>query len=308
MARTVTDMRALPLLLLMLLASPIRAELQVFACEPEWAALTKALVPDADITTATTHLQDPHYIEARPSLIAAMRGSDIAVCTGASLESGWLPMLLQRAANPEIQEGRPGLFYASEHTSLYSAHDHVDRSLGDVHPEGDPHVHLDPARVPEIAGALMERLRELNPEQSAAIYRRYVSWRANWIRQRHEWLAVGHALEGKSVVVQHSSFGYLLRWLGVEAPLDLEPKPGLPPSAAHLGQLKSDPALERAGLILIADYQDPQAGEWLSDASGLPLVSLPSTVTDQPQSDTLAELISSIIGQLEEHLGDSRVD
>lgn len=302
----VTDMRALSLLLLMLLATPGRAELQVFACEPEWAALTKVLLPSADIRTATTHLQDPHYIEARPSLIAAMRGSDIAVCTGASLESGWLPVLLQRAANPQIQTGRPGLFYASEHTDLYSAHDHVDRSLGDVHPEGDPHVHLDPDRVPEIAKALTERLRELSPEDSAAIYRRYISWRAHWIRQRNDWREAGQALEGKAVVVQHSSFGYLLRWLGVETPLDLEPKPGLPPSAAHLGELKSAPALDRAGLILIADYQDPEAAQWLSESSGLPVLSLPSTVTDDPKTDTLATLITTIVDQLQGHLGDGR--
>jgi len=286
-------------LLLLVAAVPVQAQLRVFACEPEWAALVRALAPDAEITTATSHLQDPHYIEARPSLIAAVRRADIAVCTGASLEAGWLPMLLQRASNTDIQTGRAGLFFAADHAQLHAPHDHVDRSMGDVHPEGNPHVHLSPEQLPEIARALAQRLGEIEPEQAAAIQGRYIRWRGNWNRARTEWRARAEALEGRSMVVQHSSFSYLLRWLDVEAAADLEPKPGLPPSASHLSQLLADPALVEASAILITSYQDPQPAEWLAEQTGLPVVVVPGTVTGEAPTATLSGLISEIIRQIE---------
>lgn len=297
-----TDMtlrNAVAALLLLVAAVPAQAQLRVFACEPEWAALVRTLVPDAELTTATSHLQDPHYIEARPSLIAAVRRADIAVCTGASLEAGWLPMLLQRASNPDIQAGRAGLFFAADHAQLHVPHDHVDRSMGDVHPEGNPHVHLSPEQLPEIARALAQRLGEIEPEQAAAIQGRYIRWRGDWNSLRAEWRAMAEALEGQSVVVQHSNFGYLLRWLGVETAADLEPKPGLPPSASHLSQLLANPKLEDASAILIASYQDPQPAEWLAEQTGLPVVVVPGTVTGEAPTATLGGLISEIIGQIE---------
>ena len=90
----------------------------VFVCEPEWGALVKALHPSAQVFSATTHLQDPHHIEARPSLIAQLRQADLAVCTGASLEVGWLPMLQARSGNAKVQDGQPGMFYAAKFVKL----------------------------------------------------------------------------------------------------------------------------------------------------------------------------------------------
>lgn len=287
------------LLLVSLVSMPVRAELRVFACEPEWASLVRQLVPEADITTATHHLQDPHYIEARPSLISAMGRADIAVCTGASLEAGWLPTLLQRASNPAIQPGRPGLFFAAKHARLHAPHDHVDRSMGDVHPEGNPHVQLSPDQLPEIAEALAGRLAQLQPEAAAAIQSRYIQWRGNWNRARSAWKEQSGRLAGQSVVVQHSSFGYLMRWLGVDVAADLEPKPGLPPSAGHLTDLLSRPQLNEAGAILIAAHQDPQPARWLSERTGLPVIVVPGTVTEKHPTDTLAGLITTIVNRLE---------
>ncbi|WP_245820321.1 metal ABC transporter solute-binding protein, Zn/Mn family [Marinobacter lutaoensis] len=291
-----------------LLAQPARAEFHVFACEPEWAALVRAWLPEADITTATHYLQDPHYIEARPSLIAKLRRADLAVCTGASLEAGWLPTLLQRAANPAIQVGRPGLFLAAEQVELRDAHRPVDRSMGDVHPEGNPHVHLAPDRLPRIAEALMERLRQLRPDLSSQLFVRYLRWRGAWNQQREVWRQAAERLRGHSVVVQHGSFRYLLDWLGVEAVLDLEPKPGLPPSAAHLQQLLAAPELGPADAILVASHQDPRPAQWLSEQTGKPVRVLPGTVTDDAATDTLAELISTIVAALLDPSGEGAVD
>ena len=287
-------------LLLGLASMPARADFQVFACEPEWTALVRAFMPDARFTTATSYLQDPHDIEARPSLIAAMRRADIAVCTGASLEAGWLPTLLQRAANPKVQPGRPGLFFATDHARLHAPHEHVDRSMGDVHPAGNPHVHLAPDQLPRIAEALAERLGELRPEAAADIKARYIRWRGRWNSHRADWQETATALQGQAVVIQHTSFSYLLRWLGVEATIDLEPKPGLPPSASHLSELLSEPDLDGARAILIASHQDRQPAEWLAERTGKPVLVFPGSVTDEAPTETLAGLITTIVNGLEE--------
>lgn len=286
------------LLLTGLAALPAQADLRVFACEPEWADLVRSLAPEAAITTATTAWQDPHYIEARPSLIAALRDADLAVCTGASLEAGWLPALIARAANPAVRQGQPGLFLAAEQVSLHQPHDHVDRSMGDVHPEGDPHVHLDPDRLPAITEALAQRLMALAPEKTPQIRRRLLQWQVQWQLARGQWRESARELEGMKVVVQHANFGYLLRWAGVDAVIDLEPKPGLPPSAAHLGRVLQDPQLDEARAILIGSYQDDRPARWLAERTGLPVIILPGTVTGVAPTDTLAALISHILETL----------
>lgn len=277
---------------------PAHGSLTVFACEPEWADLTSELMPDADITVATSAWQDPHYIEARPSLIAAMRNADIAICTGASLEAGWLPALLSKAANRDIQPGRAGLFYAAEQVNLHQSHEHVDRSMGDVHPEGNPHIHLDPDALPQIAKALADRLTERAPEQAADIQRRLLQWQVHWNLSKAKWRAAARELEGMSIGVQHSGFDYLLRWLGVEVAFDLEPKPGLPPSASHLNSVLQSRGLSDASAILVSLYQDDRPAQWLAEKTDLPVLVLPGTVTGEEPADSLQNLVSHLVGTL----------
>lgn len=294
--------------LLALASSPAKANLTVFACEPEWASLVATFLPEAKITTATTAWQDPHYIEARPSLIAAMRTADLAVCTGASLEAGWLPSLLSRAANPAIQPGRDGLFFAAEHAVLHQNHQHTDRSHGDVHPEGDPHFHLAPDVVPQVAGALAQRLRQLAPGQHSDIQRRYLRWRAQWNLKREQWRSAAEYLDGTSVITQHSTFDYLLRWLGVAMVADLEPKPGLPPSSQQLRNLLATPELARTDLILIASHQNERPAKWLSERSAVPLAILPGTVTGATGQQSLADIIDLVVETLREHMESQHVE
>ena len=157
---------ALPALL-WLAAQPALAALNIFACTPEWGALSKELGGDkASIYIATNALQDPHRVEARPSLIARARSADLVVCTGAQLEIGWLPLVLTQAGNAKIQVGQPGYFEAARQVVLLDVPALVDRSQGDVHPGGNPHIHLDPRNIAKIAAALSERLAQLDPAEA----------------------------------------------------------------------------------------------------------------------------------------------
>src|SRR5262245_16058586 len=147
-------MKKLLLAIVLFGAGTAHAALNIFACEPEWGALAKELGGDqANVYVATTALQDPHRIEARPSLIARARNADLLVCTGAELEVGWLPLLQTQSGNSKIQAGQPGFFEAASVVPLLERPARVDRALGDVHPAGNPHLHLDPRNLGRVAAA-----------------------------------------------------------------------------------------------------------------------------------------------------------
>lgn len=272
--------------------------LTVFTCEPEWAALVGELAPGAKIVSATHARQDPHYIEARPSLIAQLRQADLAVCTGAALEAGWLPLLQERAGNPNVMTGKPGMFFASDQVTLIDKRPEASRADGHVHGEGNPHIHLDPVRLAQVAAALAKRLSEIDPTNSDAYQSRYDTWSTQWRQQMTAWQELAAPLQGKQIIAQHSGFAYLWQWLGIKQVADLEPKPGLPPTPTHLRVLvESAKQLEPIALVQTL-YQDSTPIRWLNEQTGVPWLSLPSTVTDDGPTTTLNGLFRTLITDL----------
>lgn len=272
----------------------------VFACEPEWAALTKALLPEAGIRSATTHLQDPHHIEARPSLIAHLRGADFAVCTGAELEAGWLPTLQERAGNPKVHNGQPTMFYAAEHVALIDPFKgSVTPFAGDVHASGNPHLHADPRRVLQVAQALAGRLGRVFPEKKPLVDQNLRKFEADLGAKLVVWEKQAQAFKGRTVITQHASLGYLWPWLGLQPVADLEPKPGVPPTATHLEKVLALGKQQPPIAIVLAQHQDPRPGRWLASQLGMPdrLLILPGTVVDE-QPDGIIRWFDQMIAQL----------
>ena len=255
------------------------ASLKVFACEPEWAALTQELAgKDVDIYTATTALQDPHQVQARPSLLARFRSADLAVCTGAELEIGWFPVLLSNGANPRIQPGKPGLFDASNYVQMLEVPSKLDRAEGDIHPYGNPHIQTDPRNIAKVAPALAQRLGELDPAHAEDYKKRAADFQQRWTAAIAKWETQAKPLQSVSVISHHKSWIYLYDWLGIKEVATLEPKPGLPPSAGHLQELVDVLKRQPARMIVRSAYEDSKASEFLSERSGLPAVELPFTV------------------------------
>ena len=290
------------LLLMMVMAAvistPAEAKLRVFACEPEWGSLLTELAGDAiDIDVATNALQDVHVVEARPSLIAKMRKADLLVCTGAQLEIGWLPQLLRQAGNAKVTSG-PGNFLAASQVTTLDKPASVDRSAGDVHPDGNPHVQLDPYRVLAIAKALSARLGELDTANTATYRQRLGDFETRWQAAIKRWETKAAPLKGKAVVVHHSSWLYLLQWLGMHEIGSLEPKPGVPPTSAHLSSLIDVTKSGGAIAIISAAYQNSKPGEWLSQRTGVPALVLPFTVGGDAQAKDLFGLYDSTIDKL----------
>ncbi|MGI2260400.1 metal ABC transporter solute-binding protein, Zn/Mn family [Shewanella sp. GXUN23E] len=291
-------LNALLLLIGVSSASMASAQLTVFACEPEYASLVTELAPDAEVFSATTAFQDPHLVQARPSLIAKMRRADLAVCAGAELEIGWLPMLQMKSANPKVNSGGAGLFFAAEQTDTLDKLQQADRSMGDVHQLGNPHLHFSPARVLMVATALAERMAQLAPANAAAYQANLQQFVARWQKAVPQWQQQAAALRGKKVIGYHSSFRYLFDWLGIEQVADLEPKPGLPPSSAHLASLLTRAKAGDISAITVAGYQDRRGADWLAQRTGLPVVVLPMSVGGDEQSQDLFGLYGSVIQQL----------
>lgn len=294
-----TLFKLLAALSLLLALSPATAAINVFACEPEWAALTKELAGDnANITTATTAHQDPHHIQARPSLIARVRRADLLVCSGADLEIGWLPMLLRQAGNATVQPGKPGYFEAAMQVERLEIPASVDRSMGDVHAAGNPHVQTDPRRIATIATALTTRLKKLDPANAANYDARGADFAKRWQAAMERWDEMAAPLRGVQVVVQHKGWAYLFEWLGIEVAGELEPKPGIPPTAAHLAELKAQLATRPARMVIYAAYQDSRPAHWLSRQAGLPVVELPYTVGGSERAVDLFSLFDDTLQKL----------
>lgn len=285
--------------LLLWAALPAHAALNVLACEPEWAALTQELAGDkAKISSATTALQDPHHIEARPSLIARSRVADLLVCTGAELEIGWLPLLQRESGNAKIQPGQPGHFEAARHVTLIEKPAVIDRSMGDIHAAGNPHLHLDPRNLLPVAQALSTKLAELDPDNAAHYAARQRDFAVRMRTAIARWEKEAAGLKGMPVVVHHKSLSYLTHWLGLKVVADLEPKPGVEPSAAHLGQLLDRLKATPAKKVLRPAYLPPRASLWLAERAGVDAVELPYTVGGSEAAKDLYGLFDDSIARL----------
>ena len=285
------------LLVVSFLASSVHAQVNVFACEPEWAALTEELAGEHANVFAATHAgQDPHYVQARPSLIAKLRKADLAVCTGAELETGWMPMLQRRARNPEVLPGKPGYFEATQQVLLLEKPTELDRAEGDVHGDGNPHIQVDPRRVLEVAVALSSRLRQLDPDNAPAYESLLEDFTSRWQSSMQRWQAEAEGLKGRRAVVHHREWIYLLDWLGMQRAGSLEPKPGIPPNMAHLADLKQ----QQADVIIVSPANDTKPSTWLKEQTGAPVVVLPHTVGAMPDSDDLFSLFDEIVRRLSE--------
>ena len=282
-----------------LASSPAHAgKLKVFACEPEWGSLVTELAGDkVDLDVATTALQDVHVIEAKPSLIAKVRSADLAVCTGAELEIGWLPQLIRQSGNSTIASGA-GSFMAAAQVKTLGKPTALDRANGDVHPDGNPHVQMDPRRVLIIARRLGDRLAQLDPANAATYKQRGADFEKRWLAAMTKWKAEAAPLRGRKVVVHHIAWAYLLDWLGMEEIGALEPKPGVPPTAAHMSQLVATTKSSGTLAIIRAAYQDPKPADWLSQRTGVPAVTLPFSVGGDAQSKDLFGLFDSTLSKL----------
>ncbi|MDA0237953.1 MAG: zinc ABC transporter substrate-binding protein [Proteobacteria bacterium] len=267
----------------------------VLACEPEWESLAQEIGRDLIKTDSATHgLQNPHFIRVKPSLMSKMRRTDLIICSGADLEVGWLPLLV-RNGNKGVQVGQPGYLLISDYVTNIEIPDVLDRSLGDIHPQGNPHVHLDPQIILEAAALIEARLSLIDPDNEAQYKANLKSFNSRWNTALKGWKAAGASLAGKSVIVHHKSFSYLLKFLGINTLISLEQRQGIPPSARHLAEVVSV-IKKTPPLAVITTPFDPKGpNEWVSQKTRVRVITLPFTIGGSSEATDLFKLYDQTI-------------
>jgi zinc/manganese transport system substrate-binding protein len=292
-------MKRLLFVLLAVAAMPAAAALKVFATVPEWGALAQEIGGDqVQVFTATTALQDPHRIDARPSLIARARSADLLIATGADLEIGWLPPVQRESGNSRIQSGQAGYFEAARHVAMLDIPARLDRADGDVHAGGNPHIQTDPRNILKIGEALTQRMKLIDPAGAAGYDSRWRGFSERWRASLARWEQAGAPLKGVPVITQHKAWAYLFDWLGMREVGTLEPKPGVEPTVAHLSLVRDQAANSRPRMVIRAAYNSARPAEWLSAEAKLPIVVLPFTVGGTVEAKDLTTLFDDTLARL----------
>lgn len=266
----------------------------IFACEPEWASLAREIGGDkVEVFSATTAFQDAHYIQARPSLIANMRKADLVICSGAGLESGWLPILFQKTNKKDV-------IYAAQYVKTLDVPVKLDRSEGDVHPEGNPHIHLNPYNILKISDVILEKLLAIDSANRDFYEANHLSFNKKMNAKIKDWEKQASSLKGINVITKHKNFTYLFNWLGINNVGTLEPKPGVAPTSKHLSELVETAKSKDVKLIVYTPFEDEKAAKWLSDKTGVKYIQLPFTVEGNKKATDLFSLFDETISLIVE--------
>ena len=268
----------LTITLLLSLALPATAadRLKVVATTADFAAIAHAVGGDAtEVTAIARPTEDPHFVDAKPSFIRLLNQADVLIEGGAALEAGWLPPLLDSARNPRIAVGTPGRIVASDAVELKDVPPRLDRSLGDVHPYGNPHFLLDPVNGRLVAGAIARGLCVVDGTRCDTYTANAGRFTAALDAKLPEWQEMLAPARGQKIVTYHKDFDYLAERFGLDVVGNLEPKPGIPPSPTHLAELVPRMQAAKVRAILIEPFRERQTPDFVASKTGATVVVLP---------------------------------
>jgi len=286
----------LAVFLLLFIVSPAFAELKVVTTLPWIGSLAKEIGGDKiTVTTLVKPNQDPHYIEAKPSMILAARKADIIMYNGLDLEAGYLPVIIESSKNTRIQPGEKGNLNCGQFVNAIERPSTVDRSQGDVHPLGNPHYHLSPSVIGDVAQGIAGALTDLDG-RNAEFYRSNLdSFNKKLEAKRREWRG---KLKGKRFIAFHRYFEYLANDFGFRITGYIEPKPGIPPSSGHLARLIETISKDRPEAILSTSYYGKQEVEFLSAKTGVKGIVVPHEIGCQDGINDWFTLMDRVVESL----------
>ncbi|MCU0849333.1 MAG: metal ABC transporter substrate-binding protein [Spirochaetes bacterium] len=275
------------------------AKLKVVASYQYIASLTREIGGDlVDVVALSQGNMDPHTVMPRPSFIAKAARADLLIVNGASLDEAWISPIITQAGNPAIRKGGTGYLDLSLCVRLFEVPASLSRAYGDVHPEGNPHFHLDPDNVPAIARAIRERLSKLDPPHSGIYTDHESGFKARWMKKSSEWSAAMKIIAGRKIIQYHSLYYYFFRRYGIETAGFIEPLPGIPPSSKHLSLLVGTIRSEKVDLIVQDVYHPDDAARYLSRETGARIVKIPHDVGAVENAKDIYLLFDEIILRL----------
>jgi zinc/manganese transport system substrate-binding protein len=282
-----------------------QAQLKVATATTDLAAITRAVGGDlVDAESLTPGPTDPHFIEARPSMIRRVASADLMLVIGADLEIGWIGPVLQTARNGKVQPGAPGYLDLSTVVPLLDrSSGAVNRALGDVHPLGNPHYLLDPENGIRVARAIADRLKQLDPKNADAYQKNLARFTDELRAKIPGWKKAVEPLKGKPVMAYHTSFRYLAEFSGFSVVAFVEPLPGIPPTATHVKALMRQVRDEKIRLLLMEEFYERRSANFLAAQTGIQVVTLPHAVASEPQIKTYTNLFDVIVQRLSQAAG-----
>lgn len=289
--------------LAVLAAAPARAAINVVTTVPDLAALTKAVGGNlVEVQALALSSQDPHFVDAKPNLALALNRADLLIALGLDMEIGWLPTLQLGARNPRIQVGAPGFLNASQFPKVLEVPPgKVDRSMGDVHPGGNPHYLYDPRQAVLVAKGISERLAQLDSKNAAAYRANAAKFEEEVNKARADWEKRLAGLKGAPVIAHHKTTAYLADWLGFETVAFLEPKPGIPPNPSHVASVLVQGRQRKVRMVLIESYYAETTAKLVASKIPAPVVTLHGG-TDFRSGETYIQHVNETVGRLEKAL------
>ena len=276
-----------------------QAKLNVVATLPDFGLLAREIGGDkVNVTVLAKATEDPHFVDARPSFVVALRNADVLIDGGAELELGWLPPLLQNARNPKIDVGKPGRIQASEGVRLMNVPANVTRAAGDVHALGNPHFTVDPIIAKAIAQHIAQSFSALDPTNAAFYQANYKKFEATINAKLQEWGAAMVPFHGQHVVAYHDSWPYFAHRFGVGIDIFLEPKPGIPPSPSHLTEVIAQMKAQHIKAVIVEPFHDRRIAEKVATATGAKVVEFSQFPGGLPGTDNYAKLIDALVSRL----------
>lgn len=283
-----------------------RSKVRVVASITDLKALTEVIGGDlVDVDALARGTQNAHDVEIRPSLMLKLRHADLVVRNGLGLDF-WLDQLLAGAHNAQITPGAPGYVDASRGIDVIPTSGPIDRSRGDVHPEGDPHYTLDPANARVITANVVEGLKRVAPQHAAAFDQRRADFLARLDAAVTRWQKTLEPFRGAKVITYHETFNYFLRRFGLVLGGAVEDRPGIPPSPGHLSALIRTIREAQIRVIMAEPFADRRAVDLVARDSGVRALTLPSSVGGAKGVDTYLDLFEHNVGALAAALGGRR--
>ena len=278
------------------------AKVRIVTSTPDFAAIAREVGGDrVDVESLSKGYQDPHFVDAKPIYITKLNRADVLVYNGLDLEVGWLPILVTGARNSNIATlNSPGNVDASRFlTSVLDVPTGpVDRSMGDVHPRGNPHYMLDPRNGLLVAGGIMEKLSDIDPGNASYYEENYRNFAKLLELKIGEWSQELAPYKGTKVVSYHKNLDYFTRWAGFEDAGYIEPKPGIPPTPSHVAALIKKMEAEDVKLVLASNYYPQKTPRIISEKTGAIFLSLPTSVGGEDGINTYFDLLDAIVGEI----------
>jgi ABC-type Zn uptake system ZnuABC Zn-binding protein ZnuA len=280
------------------------AQIRVVATTPDLASVAKEIGGDkVSVVALAKPTEDPHYVDAKPSHIVTLNRADALIEGGAELELGWLPPLLENSRNSRISAGAPGRIVASDGVKMLEIPTSFDRSKGDVHSLGNPHFMIDPVTVRIIARNIASHFAQIDPKNAATYNGNLTRFNTKLDAKYAEWQKELAPYRGARIVTYHKDFVYLGDRFGLTIVDELEPKPGIAPSPAHLAQVIGKMKATNAKVILVQPFQNRKTAETVARQTGATVLDVPQQPGAAPNTSTYFDMMDHLVSTLAGGLG-----